>query len=74
MNIASSLYKPEKGCLTKTAKFNIIDYFMTGVYNLFKMMKINCERWKSTEFFYETREEIQRQLDVKYLFKKLTIL
>lgn len=47
MNFAASLFKPEKDCPTNAAKFNLIYYLLTGLYNLFKSIKIDCSRFKS---------------------------
>jgi hypothetical protein len=42
MNFAASLYKSEKDCPEKAARFNILYYALTGIYKLLKLVKINC--------------------------------
>ena len=70
----ASMYKVEKESPVTAKKFNIGYYFLQSVYNLLKIVKVKCDKWQSVKYFHETREEMVRQLDVKYLFKKLHIL
>jgi len=70
----ASLYKKEKDSPTNARKFNLFYYFLQSIYTLLAMVKIKCEKWKVVRYFHKTREEMQRQLDVRYLFKKLHIL
>ena len=55
MNFAASLFKPEKDCPTNAGKFNLIYYLLTALYGILDMVNIKCLRWKSIEFFHETR-------------------
>ena len=68
------MYKIEKDCPTTPKKFNICYYFLQAIYNLLQIVKVKCEKWRVVKYFHETKEEMVRQLDVKYLFKKLHIL
>jgi hypothetical protein len=70
----ASLYKNDKDSPTTAKKFNLGYYILQSIYGLLAIIKIKCNFWKSVKFFYRTREEMVRQLDVKYLFKKLHIL
>lgn len=70
----AGLYKNDKDTPTTAKKFNLWYYFLQTVYGILAMVKIKCDKWKTVKFFHKTREEMVRQLDVRYLFKKLSIL
>ena len=70
----ASLYKTEKDSPTNAKKFNLFYYLLQSIYTLLTIVKIKCENWRVVRYFHKTREEMVRQLDVRYLFKKLHIL
>jgi hypothetical protein len=73
MNFAEALYHPEEGSPTTFRKYNIFFYVLQTIYSFLKRLKIKLN-WERVSFFHKTREEMVKQLDVLYLFKKIHIL
>jgi hypothetical protein len=68
------LFKPDDDNMRKgLKKYNFVYFFLQLCYIVVNLFKCRCS-WKTPKLFYECREEMTKQLDILYLFKRLVIL
>lgn len=74
MMFAQGVYRAEEGSPTSFDKYNLLYYFLQTFYSALRTLRVRCGWCKKVEFFFEARRETLKQLDVKFLFKKVHFL
>ena len=54
-------------------KYNFLYFLMHMVYVVIDLFGCKCN-WKTAKLYHECREEMVKQLDVLYLFRRVTVL
>lgn len=68
------LFKPGDDNMRKgLKKYNFFYFLLHLIYVLINIFKTKCN-WKTSKLFHECREEMIKQLDIGYLFKRIVIL
>ena len=68
------LMKPDDADMRKgLKKYNFLYFLLHLFYMLVSLLRCRY-KWKTSKLFYDCREEMTKQLDISYLFKRLVIL
>ena len=70
IDIAQHLYKCDKDSSINSGNFNIFFYLGYLIYLAFSKFSINLP-WKRMQIYHRSIEEVRKQMDIKYVFKKL---
>lgn len=68
------LFRPDDNNMKKDLqKYNFF-YFIVHLFYALVNMFGNCCSWKTAKLYHECREEMTKQLDILYLYKRVVLL
>ena len=73
INLAGYLYRSEKGGEKLEKGYNFFYYLGQLLYTVLRAL--SCEpKWDKLSYYYETRQEMLKQIDILYLLKRVNFL
>lgn len=73
LTLGSTLFKSRTDSPATLHQYNLFYYFLHSLYSLLKTFKVTCQ-WDTTKYFQQSQSELQKQIDIQFILRKIHIL